>query len=310
MIGKTRRGSVTRRRSCLFVAHRGEDRARRQRSVSNEASAASVSQTQSMTDNHAENPQLSSVGSVAAVSTVSGISSALRELWLDLLALLWPCACLVCGAADRELCTSCAATLRSHAGHAAIFLAPAGFEVWGFSAYEGALRTLIIACKNEGRPQIVRVLGELLSGPLQAALQTRDRATPLLVLTVPSRPAKIRERGFRHVDLLVRRALKRLRAYGDPGAQLLTGALHTLPGRTGQVGLRAAQRERNAALVRVPWHMRGRLRGRDVVLVDDIVTTGSTILASTRALAAVDARVIGIVVLGVTKRKDLGPPQT
>ena len=84
----------------------------------------------------------------------------------------------------------------------------------------------------------------------------------------------------------------------------MTGALATLPGRTGQVGLQAAQRERNAALVRVRRRMRGLLRGRDVVLVDDIVTTGSTLLAATRALAAADARVVGIVVLGVTKRLD------
>lgn len=106
------------------------------------------------------------------------------------------------------------------------------------------------------------------------------------------------------MDMLVRMSLRYLRTRGGPSAHMATGALTTLPGRTGQVGLQSAQRERNAALVRVPRRMRSLLRGRDVVLVDDIVTTGSTLLASAGALAAADARVVGIVVLGVTKRLD------
>lgn len=234
----------------------------------------------------------------------------LRELWFDLLALVWPCACLVCGVADRELCSGCMRTLHGRAGRAALFWSPAGTKIWAFGAYDGDLRTLLIACKHEGRIRIARVLSELLCGPLRAALRACDGPVPPLIVTVPSRPAKVRERGFRHVDMLVRLSLRCLRARGDPPAYLATGALTTLPGRTGQVGLQAMQRERNAALVRVPRRMRGLLRGRNVVLVDDIVTTGSTLMAATRALAAADARVVGIVVLGVTKRLDSDWPKT
>lgn len=179
-------------------------------------------------------------------------------------------------------------------------------QVWrsGDGFYDAALRTLLIACKHEGRTRVARVLGDLLSGPLRAALRARDGLLPALIVTVPSRPAKVRERGFRHVDLILRFALRRLRVSGDPRTYVITGALTTLPGRTGQVGLQAVQRERNAALLRVPKRMRGRLRGREVVLVDDIVTTGATLQAAACVLAAAGAQVVGIVVLGVTKRLD------
>lgn len=238
------------------------------------------------------------------------VVAALRELWLDLLSLLWPCACLVCGAPNRECCARCTAELRGAMGHAALIRSPAGAEIWGFGVYDGALRTLLIAYKHGGSTRIAKLLGDLLSGPLREAIRARDGPLPPLIVTVPSRPAKVRERGFRHVDLMVRLALRRLRGSGDPRAYVVTGALQTLPGRTGQVGLQTAQRERNAALLRVPKRMRGRLRGREVVLVDDIVTTGATLQAAARVLAAVEVRVIGIVVLGATKRRSADQSET
>lgn len=265
------------------------------------------------------------------------IKFVLLELWLDLLALLWPCACLVCGVPDRDLCADCTIALRVERGHAERALTPVGIEVWAAGAYDGALRTLLVEYKHYARTRVGSVLGECLSGPLGAAMRARDGPMPVLIVTAPSRPEKVRARGFRHVDLLVRIALRYLArrsvsgsvlGLGGPNgrhgqcvrhersvrseagsqaeskAYLVPGALQALPGRTGQVGLHAAQRAQNAALVRVPKRMRGRLRGRDVVLVDDIVTTGATLLAAARALVAAEARVVAIVVIGVTKRLD------
>ena len=69
------------------------------------------------------------------------------------------------------------------------------------------------------------------------------------------------------------------------------------------MGLRAGERERNAALARVPKYMLGRLRGREVVLVDDIVTTGATLDAAATALEAAGATVIATVALAAAERR-------
>lgn len=230
--------------------------------------------------------------------------AATRELWLDLLAVLWPCACLVCGAPGRDLCAGCADGLRA-AGRAAPMRVrtPAGEIVWARGNYEGALRALLVACKHRGRAEVANALGGLLRGPLQHACHARAGPLPPLIVTVPSRQAKLRARGFRHVDLMVRPALRQLRRTEGLHAYLLIGALRARPGRTGQVGLSEAQRAQNARLVCVPRRMQRRLRGREVVLVDDIATTGATLRAATGALIAAHARVIGVVVLGVTRRR-------
>lgn len=237
-----------------------------------------------------------------------------------------------------------------------------GSKVWAHGAYEGRLRAILVEYKHGKKLVFAPILGALLSSPLRAAVGEAREGAPALVVTAPSRAERVRERGYRHVDLLVRRALRQMRremkreaglsaarchcvaaalvsadnhrgggesllrdadgtgarylinapereeasaeGRGELCPYLVVGALRGTPGRTGQVGLRSAQRARNAALVRVPRHMQGRLRGREVVLVDDIVTTGATLDAAAAALTAVGAKVVAHVALCVVERRD------
>ncbi|QIK62982.1 ComF family protein [Leucobacter viscericola] len=81
-------------------------------------------------------------------------------------------------------------------------------------------------------------------------------------------------------------------------------ALRTLRGRTSQVGLKLAQREKNAARIRVRGSARPRLRDREIVLVDDVITTGATARAAQKVLEEAGARVIAVVALCAVVRRD------
>lgn len=226
----------------------------------------------------------------------------LREIALDLLSLLWPCSCAVCGAPDRELCTPCRSALRQAEGEWSSIVTPAGVAACIAGPYTGPLRALLVGYKHVGRTAYAQPLGARLRAPLSAALGHARSAEALLV-TVPSRPARVRERGYRHVDLLVRRALRGMGSQGGAKARVMRRALVPLPGRTGQVGLDSNGRRRNASLIGVARPARRRLRGREVILVDDIVTTGATIAAAVRALEGAGARVIAVAALCATERR-------
>lgn len=254
----------------------------------------------------------------------------MREFLYDLMALLWPASCVGCSAPDRELCTECARRLRElpcatppgsvwadvrvseHLGTAASSLE--GPLLIAAGPYDGVVRDLLIAYKHGGSYGFVRPLGRRLGEVLFQAATALAATVPaatggperreLFVVPVPSRASRVRERGYRHMEALVRVGLRgpawrRLRTQPR-----LLRALRPTRGRTGQVGLSVEARERNARRLTVPPAAARVLRGRDVILVDDIVTSGATTRAAQDALESAGARVHAIVVLCAVAHKN------
>lgn len=250
------------------------------------------------------------------------MSPTTREFWedlaFDLLSILWPCSCVICDAPDRDLCRDCKADLqamrhRRRMGQGAIaprITLPQGVGAFVAGPYAGPLRALLVPFKHGGRIGFGRELGAQLRAPLREALSLNAHTAgganqlPLLVVSVPSRRARVRERGYRHVDILVRRALREEQRLGDLNARFVAGVLRPLRGRTGQVGLDATSRALNASRVRVAPRFQTFLRGRRVVLVDDVITTGATMHAAAAVLEAAGAEVVAVVALCATERRD------
>lgn len=278
-----------------------------------------------------------------------------RDVWLDLLALLWPTECVGCGAPDRDLCDACGAALARQAastpmlcgsvpegaGAAGTARPPPTVPLFAAAPYAGVPRELLIALKHAGRVGFARRLGPLLARPLSEALAaaeayagdegsagraaSADRSVSAdrsacapLILCVPSRSARVRQRGYRHVEEILRHTLRHLRSgRGATGGERAGGtstalllprrplrALRPLAGRTGQVGLTTSQRVRNAQRIAVRSAARGRLSGRRVVIVDDVVTTGATIAAACEAVREAGAEVVAAVAICRVERRD------
>ncbi|MBK0417703.1 ComF family protein [Leucobacter sp. CSA1] len=228
----------------------------------------------------------------------------IRALLHDLAALVWPTCCVACGAPDRDCCAACLAEVRAPVDLLRRELpGPShGPVAWAAGPYEGPVRSMLVALKHGGRTGFARDLGRRLGAPIAAALELASGGPPPVVVTVPSRPGRVRERGFRHVEVLVDAALRGLRAE-RPGSRVRRmRALRTLRGRSSQVGLTADERRRNAELVAVRSRLAAALRGREVVLVDDVITTGATVAAARRALERAGARVLAVAALCEVRR--------
>jgi ComF family protein len=100
-----------------------------------------------------------------------------------------------------------------------------------------------------------------------------------VVIPVPLHKSKRRDRGFNQAELIARAALKRL-----PGrCGLATGVLVRQRATISQVGL---TREQRMANMRDAFRVRDRqrVRGTTVILVDDVMTTGTTLSECARVL--------------------------
>ncbi|MCP4428778.1 MAG: ComF family protein, partial [Chloroflexi bacterium] len=103
-----------------------------------------------------------------------------------------------------------------------------------------------------------------------------------LAVSVPLHPDREKKRGYNQSDLLAEHFCRRLNLAGDRRA--LRRVRNTPP----QVGLAATDRQTNVA--DAFQADRARVAGKDVLLIDDVCTTGSTLKAAGQALLAAGAR--------------------
>jgi ComF family protein len=161
----------------------------------------------------------------------------------------------------------------------------------GFSAarsaarYGDVVREAIHAFKFGGRRALAAPLGDLLAGTDARSL---DGGPVEVLVPVPLHPRRRRERGFNQAELL---AARLGRAWGLPVA---TGVLIRTAATQPQTALTAAARRHNvrgAFAARRPAD----IRGRRVLLVDDIMTTGATAGECATCLAGAGAAAVGVV---------------
>ena len=243
----------------------------------------------------------------------------LRSELTGLLDLLLPPLCLVCrerstihrqtmlcAECDEQLprysgarCTCCAlpfaATGGSHLCEACLRHRPAFSSIFYHGLYKEQLRDSIQRFKYHDDISLARVLGQLTVSSTAADLHSYD---PELIIPVPLHRTRLRQRGYNQA-LLLARELGELDRY-----PVTSQGLRRVRPTVTQQGLDAGERRRN---VRGAFEVDGEpVRGKRVLLVDDVMTTGATLHECARILRRAGATdVAAAVVARVDREPDM-----
>lgn len=190
-----------------------------------------------------------------------------------------PPVCLLCGAPARtHTCERCLADLPWHRGPqcpqcatptpdgrvcgACLKRPPAFVRTHAALAYRFPLDRLIPQLKYHGRLAIAPALAGWLAPALAAAPR------PDCIVPMPLHPARLRERGFNHAGEIARHLARSL------GLPLDLESCRRVRDTPPQMQLRHDARRRN---VRGAFSCAEAVRGRHIALLDDVMTTGTSL---------------------------------
>jgi predicted amidophosphoribosyltransferase len=209
--------------------------------------------------------------------------------------LILPLECGGCGTPSTRWCDACAGELSVAADQPHVVnprIDPC-VPVFALGRYAGARRQAILALKEHGRGDLVAPLARALAIGVHRLLTWGMVETPLTIVPAPTRRSAARRRGGDPVTRLARAAVA-----GHPDVTVVP-ALRIKALARDSVGLRPSARERNIAGRVLLRRRRAQLLGTEVMIVDDIVTTGATARESVRVLQSAGVRVAAVLAIAV-----------
>jgi ComF family protein len=173
--------------------------------------------------------------------------------------------------------------------------APAFTRAVAYGVYADELREMVHLLKYERVRSVASVLGGMLAGAI-SELGLRGA----LVVAVPLFPAKERARGYNQTVLLADAALRRL-----PELTAAHSALKRTRDTESQFALTPRMRRKNLRGAFVVADA-ARVAGREILLVDDIYTTGATARECARVLVAAGAAKVWVATLARAQKESVG----
>jgi len=228
-----------------------------------------------------------------------GIVECVRELFRLIADFLYPSSCLLCGASipgEDLFCFGCRTRTEARA---LAYMSPERHirdvnDICVLLPYDSECRTIVHALKYHGRPSAGLFFGELIGKKLLPRSLAPDTTR---IVPVPLHPAKMRTRGYNQSEKIARGIAS------VTGFAIDEGVIQRARVTPTQTALDA---EARAANVSGAFRFMGNtpLSGLTVLLVDDVLTTGSTVSECAKTLKEGGAEKIIVCVASTPAEQD------
>ncbi|MBO3463783.1 ComF family protein [Aetokthonos hydrillicola Thurmond2011] len=226
--------------------------------------------------------------------------SRIKKLYLGLLNLFLKSNCPLCQRPTSvELCEQCYRQLQKCHLPNPNFLWKKPLPIFGWGSYSSILRRAVAAMKYENQPEIARPLGQWLGEAwlLNLPLNLLECTQPIVVVPIPLHPDKQKERGYNQAALIAQSFCH------TTGLQLKLNGLERIRETQAQYRLSASEREKNLARAfTLGKDFRDRHSNYQVLLLDDIYTTGATAKSATETLRQAKIETLGLAAVAVAQK--------
>lgn len=183
-------------------------------------------------------------------------------MWMikELMSFLFPSRCIGCGTKDEALCASCISVARKSLS------TPHAYIVSVFDFKDPIIRKVVHAIKYYHRRDIIPVIAVSLAEELKRSTIIHENT---VVIPIPMHRSRYALRGYNHAEALAREV-----------ATLLTIAISTdtlirIKKTTQQAKLH--RRQERLVNQKGVFTVNGDIYGKDILLIDDVTTTGATL---------------------------------
>lgn len=204
-----------------------------------------------------------------------------------LLQLIYPPNCLICFAAGSTICLSCKSIWQQDVKVGQLQKIPLYFT----NFYNSQTAKVILTAKENGNHISKDLLANSLLNSLGKAISDLNLVGKIAIVSIPSRSAVIRKRGRNHIEELSLKIISEAKIYGISVCHL--PILSILKKIKDQSNLNKAQRISNmsgAYLATPP-----KIAFDNLIILDDLITTGASIQEGIRALSEINLRPVAII---------------
>ncbi|HEY8345201.1 MAG TPA: ComF family protein [Bacillota bacterium] len=200
---------------------------------------------------------------------------------LNRLPIITPPLCAVCSRPVRgdesSPCAECRREPRFYRRGKAVFL------------YTGMIREILHAVKYDFRPELAAAIGTLMAVGIEG-IPFYDKID--LIIPVPLHPAKVRSRGYNQAELMAEPVAVSL------GKPLQTRILVRNRPTKSQSECGRAERKKNIANAFTVINGQA-VAGKNILLIDDIATTGYTLSECARVLLLAGAKEVNVLTAAI-----------